>query len=353
DIDSKYIPKLLDPLNTLSTTTTTVAGGYSIIDKDLQQMSNNIIDLLTNGFNGRGEYGRAKATHPYLASIATYYFQLKGKRIRPTLIMLMSRALSPNGCLTSDSILLAQVYEMMHTASLVHDDVLDEATTRRDMKSINMAYSNKLAILCGDYLLARSSGLMTTLKNPEVHELFATVLAELVEGEIMQIKSTGLSFDNYLRKTYLKTATLITNACRSSALLCGCDRATVDIATEFGSNIGMALQIVDDLLDFTSSPEELGKDVLVDLSLGLATAPVLYAAEEYPELEEMVNRRFSATGDVVLANELVLKSNGLVRTRGLAIEYCNKAIQCLLHLPSSESRDLLITLAQTMATRNK
>ncbi|GAM22902.1 hypothetical protein SAMD00019534_060770, partial [Acytostelium subglobosum LB1] len=343
---------LLDPLNSLAKRELS-SNMYKIIESDLQQMTNSIIDSVTNGISGSGQRGSGplRKTHPVLASISSYYFKLKGKRIRPTIILLLSRALGHLSATTQLS--LAEICEMIHTASLVHDDVIDDAATRRDVPSINHTHSNKLAILCGDFLLARSSVILAGLKNHEVTELMATVISDLVEGEFMQIKSAGNSFDAYMKKTYLKTASLITNSCRSTAVLAGADRAMIDLATDFGKHLGLAFQIVDDLLDFTSSSEELGKPASVDLSLGLATAPVLFAAQEFPELETLIERKFSESGDVERARDMVFKSKGIERTRNLAIEHCNKAIQCLMQLPQSEPRDLLINLTHTVVTRNR
>ncbi|EFA81752.1 trans-prenyltransferase [Heterostelium album PN500] len=365
--NDRYTPpsniQLLDPLNNLSTRSS--GDIYKLVDQDLNQMTKNIIDTVTNGISGSGEHagGPSKLTHPVLKSIAAYYFDLKGKRIRPTILLLLARALSIANSAnpanqsaiqpSSVQMRLAEIVEMIHTASLVHDDVIDDADTRRDVPSINHTYSNKLAILCGDFLLSRASVLLSTLKNHEVTELMSTVISDLVEGEFMQIKASGSSFDIYIRKTYLKTASLIANSCRSTAILSGSDRQVIDIATDFGKNLGLAFQIVDDLLDFTSSTESLGKPASVDLSLGLATAPVLFAAQEFPELETLIERKFSMPGDVDEARRLVFQSNGIEKTRSLAIDYCNKAIQSLMLLPPSEPRDLLITLTHTVVTRKR
>jgi len=347
--------ELLDPLGNLHEKKGNEI--FKIVEKDLNQMTNNIITTITEGVSSKSNYSPAptKKTHPVLSSISSYYFQLKGKRIRPTIVLLLSRALSTSGAHANvGQMKLAEIVEMIHTASLVHDDVIDEASTRREVISINHTYSNKLAILCGDYLLARASLLLSSIKNNDVTELMSTALAELVEGEFMQAKSSGaVSFDQYLHKTYLKTSSLITNSCRSTAILSGADSNIVNIATDFGKNLGLAFQIIDDLLDYTSSEEVFGKPVSVDLTLGLATAPVLYATQEFPQLEKLIKRKFSEKGDVEEARSLVLKSKGIEKTRNLAIEYCNKAIQSLLKLPQSEARDILITLSHTVVTRNK
>ncbi|KAN0028376.1 hypothetical protein ACTFIV_010220 [Dictyostelium citrinum] len=344
--------KLLDPLNNLGARKGNEI--FKVVENDLTNMTNNIMKTITDGVSANSSYSPSpsKKTHPILSSISSYYFELKGKRIRPTIVLLLSKALSPT--VHGSQLKLAEIVEMIHTASLVHDDVIDEASTRRDVISINHSYTNKLAILCGDYLLARASVVLSTIRNPDVTECMSTALAELVEGEFMQAKSNGaVSFDSYLQKTYLKTGSLITNSCRSAAILSGADSNIINISTEFGKNLGLAFQIVDDLLDYTGSAEECGKATSVDLTLGLATAPVLYATQEFPQLEKLIKRKFSEIGDVEEAKRLVALSKGIEKTRNLAIEYCNRAIQSLLKLPQSESRDLLITLSHTVVTRTK
>ncbi|EFA78653.1 hypothetical protein PPL_08108 [Heterostelium album PN500] len=348
--------QMLDPLNRLNGQAASHSD-YSLIEQDLNRMSLNIIDSITNGIQGSGEYagGPTQLTHPLLKSIGTYYFEMKGKRIRPTVLLLLARAITSNDCpsepISESQLKLAQVVEMLHTASLVHDDVIDGADTRREMASVNCAYSNKLAILCGNFLTARTIVLLSTLRNHHVTELVSNIISDLVDGELMQIKSNSTSFESYIRKTYLKTASLFANGCRSIAVLSGADANMTNMATEFGKNLGLAFQIIDDLLDVTGSSESLGKPASVDMSLGLATAPVLFALEEYPDLEVLINRKFSESGDVDIANQLVLKSNAIEKTKSLAIEYCNKSIEFLMKLPQSQSRDLLITLTQSKVIR--
>lgn len=173
---------------------------------------------------------------------------------------------------------------MIHTASLLHDDVIDVSLTRRSKPSANAEFGNKMAILAGDFLLARASLALARLRSVQVVELLATVIANLVEGEFMQLKngasggSAASKFDYYLEKTYLKTASLIAKSCKACAILGGCENQVADICYTYGRNVGMAFQLVDDMLDFVVSADQLGKPSNADLKLGLATAPVLYAA---------------------------------------------------------------------------
>lgn len=203
---------------------------------------------------------------------------------------------------------LAEIVELIHTASLLHDDVIDNAVTRRSAVSANLEYGNKMAVLAGDFLLGRASVALARLRDPEVIELMATVIANLVEGEFMQLKNTAHDESNpvwtediisyYLQKTYLKSASLISKSCRSAALLGQSTPEVAEAAYSYGRNLGLAFQLVDDMLDYTISGEELGKPAGADLELGLATAPLIFAWKQSPELGKLVGRKFSREGDV-------------------------------------------------------
>ncbi|KAG5440083.1 hypothetical protein PCK2_000595, partial [Pneumocystis canis] len=226
---------------------------------------------------------------------------------------------------------LAEITEMIHTASLLHDDVIDNSEVRRGMPSGNHVFGSKMAVLAGDFLLGRASIALARLRNAEVIELLATVIANLVEGEFMQLKNIMDKHDNdypvfnnllnnYLKKTYLKTASLIAKSCRASALLGGCTSEIADHAYLYGKNFGLAFQLTDDMLDYMVSEDTFGKPIKTDLKQGLVTAPVLFAWEKYPELTPLIKRKFSHNGDIYrlkqvrerLAKGLVDK--GILRT---------------------------------------
>lgn len=165
-----------------------------------------------------------------------------------------------------------------------------------------------MAVLAGDFLLGRASVALARLRDPEVIELLATVIANLVEGEFMQLKNTALderhpawteeTISYYLQKTYLKSASLISKSCRAAALLGQSTPEIVEAAYSYGRNLGLAFQLVDDMLDYTITADELGKPAGADLELGLATAPLLFAWKEHSELGALVGRKFTADGDV-------------------------------------------------------
>jgi len=254
---------------------------------------------------------------------------------------------------------LGQIVEMIHVASLIHDDVLDESDTRRGGESVHKLYSNKVAVLAGDYLLARASVLLARLENTAVVQIMATALESLVSGEVMQLKSSPesmLQMNSYLKKSYYKTASLICYACRSTALLGGHEygSAVATACEEFGFHLGLAFQIQDDILDFTAAESVLGKPALADMDLGLSTAPILYASVEFKELKPMIMRRFKNKGDKQAALEYLYKSeHAMDNSKGLARFHAQRAVDAILRLPQSEARDSLIRLTHKVITRNK
>ncbi|KAM0811426.1 hypothetical protein AB5N19_11782 [Seiridium cardinale] len=366
-----------------------------IVAKEMKFLTGNIRQLLGSG-------------HPSLDRAAKYYTQAEGKHVRPMIVLLMSRAsalcpktpqlppnetteginssISPLNILrdanpssplanfssnpesTESDILpsqrrLAEITELIHTASLLHDDVIDHSVARRGSPSANLEFGNKMAVLAGDFLLGRASVALARLRNAEVVELLATVIANLVEGEFMQLKNTARDERNpkwseetmtyYLDKTYLKTASLISKSCRAAALLGRADATTVEAAYAYGKNLGLAFQLVDDMLDYTRSEKDLGKPAGADLELGLATAPLLFAWKTNPELGSLVGRKFEQEGDATRARELVYQSNGIEQTRALAEDYAQKAIAALDTFPDSDAKDGLVEMVIKTLKRNK
>jgi hexaprenyl-diphosphate synthase len=215
-----------------------------------------------------------------------------------------------------------------------------------------------MAVLAGDFLLARASVALARLRNVQVLELLASVIANLVEGEFMQLRNGGAGgretrFDYYLEKTYLKTASLIAKSCRAVTVLGGCREEVCGIAYDYGRNVGMGFQLVDDMLDYTAVSSVLGKPAGADLRLGLATAPILYAAREFPEVWELIDRKFCEEGDVERAFEYVGESGGVERTRELAEGYVDAAVGDIMKLPESCARDALVNLTRSVLNRKK
>lgn len=279
-----------------------------------------------------------------LREMSRYYFDKGGKMIRPTISLLMSAACNQQMASSTNSIAdislnqyrIAIVAEMIHSATLVHDDVIDESNTRRGQPTTNARWGNKRAILIGDFILARATKVLCSIGQPQVIETMAVIVEDLVKGELLQLNSPPQSknarFKHYMTKTFYKTGSLFSNSCKSAAMLSGCSESTQHLASEFGRNLGLAFQLIDDVLDYVASASELGKPTASDLRLGLATCPVLFAADEFPELDPLIERRFSQPGDVEKALELVKCSNGLQNSRKLARQHGEAAIENIRQL---------------------
>ncbi|KAJ8035888.1 Decaprenyl-diphosphate synthase subunit 1 [Holothuria leucospilota] len=295
-----------------------------------------------------------------LDKVSQYYFDGKGKAFRPMVVTLVSKACNFHSSKLRDvlpsQLRIAAIAEMIHTASLMHDDVIDAADTRRSQSSINHMWGQKKAILAGDYVMAKASMALARIGNPEVVIILAQVMEDLVKGEFMQLGSkenVNERFSHYLTKTYKKTASLLANSSKAVAILGQCSEEVCNIAFEYGRNIGMAFQLVDDILDFTSTDDALGKPTVADLKLGLATAPVLFAALKHPELNEMIMRRFKGEGDVEKAREAVLKSNSIEEAEYLAYQHSREAVLQIQRLDDSPERRSLEHLTQRLLNRKK
>jgi heptaprenyl diphosphate synthase len=218
------------------------------------------------------------AEDPFLTEIAAHLIKAGGKRQRPAFAMAAALTGSPDGSAVTDSSMLGGVScELVHLGSLYHDDVIDEATTRHFVESVNARWSNLQAILAGDYLLAKASEIAAGL-GTEVAGLLAATIARLCEGQVAELQdafNVGRTEERYVQSIGGKTAALFATSCRIGGLVGGLPREQVDTLTAFGQSYGMAFQIVDDVLDVVASDEELGKPSGHDMVEGTYTLPVL------------------------------------------------------------------------------
>jgi all-trans-nonaprenyl-diphosphate synthase len=314
---------------------------FSPVEEDLRLLTENLKQLVG-------------ARHPILYAAAEHLFGAKGKRVRPAIVLLISRATMSNQEISSKHRRLAEITEMIHTASLVHDDVVDEAETRRGIPTVHSCFGNRVAVLAGDFLFAQSSWYLANLDNLEVVKLLSQVIMDLAEGEIQQGLNrfdASLSIEAYLEKSYYKTASLIANSSKAAGCLSDVSPELREDLYQYGRNLGLAFQIVDDVLDFTSSSETLGKPAGSDLISGNLTAPALYALEEKPSLEVLIDREFAQDGDVENAIALVHDSKGIERSRELATYHAELAVKYLANLPASEERQVLVELADYVLSR--
>ncbi|KAI8868382.1 terpenoid synthase [Ramicandelaber brevisporus] len=268
-----------------------------------------------------------------------------------------------NGTILPTQVRLAEVIEMLHGASLVHDDIIDEADTRRGKPAVHKAFGIRVAVVYGDYVFFRSVTAMDRLRSSEYTEMISVFFKDMCDGEMIHLSNvpaesvgsgkTQFTFDElydfYLKKTYTKAGTLFNHCCRLTAMLGGCTPAVVELATQIGYNLGIAFQFVDDLVDFTHTEEQASKPVQVDIADGFATAPVLFAWQEHSELGDMIVRRFSEPGDVERAMHLVYNSQGIAKTFAALDGYIAKTVDGLSQLPDSLPRNALIAIVKSFA----
>jgi len=320
---------------------TSVTSLFAPVETDLDLLAQNLKSLVG-------------ARHPILSAAAEHLFGAGGKRIRPAIVLLLARATTPDQDILPKHRRLAEITEMIHTASLVHDDVVDEASVRRGVPTVHSSFGNRIAVLAGDFLFAQSSWYLANLDNLRVVKLLSQVIMDLAEGEIQQGLNrfdTDLSIESYLEKSYYKTASLIANSSKAVGVLSQLPEELITQLYNYGRHLGLAFQIVDDILDFTSTDEVLGKPAGSDLKSGNLTAPVLYAMAEKPFLTSLIEREFSEQNDFPQAMELIHQSSGIERSRVLAADHARIAVECLNHLPASAARQALNDMADYVLRR--
>jgi all-trans-nonaprenyl-diphosphate synthase len=320
---------------------TSATSLFTPVEADLRILADNLIQLVGND-------------HPILHKAAKHLFGAGGKRIRPAIVLLISRATMLQQDITQRHRRLAEITEMIHTASLVHDDVVDESDFRRGVPTIHSLFGNRIAVLAGDFFFAQSSWHLANLDNLEVVKLLSQVLMDFAVGEIQQgLKrfEVSASMDTYLQKSYYKTATLFANSAKAAGILSDVSAEMAEDLYEYGRNFGLAFQIVDDILDFTSSSDTLGKPAGSDLKSGNLTSPVLFALEEKPFMSVLIEREFAQPDDLEQALALILDSQGINRSRELAAHHAKLAVDHLAGLPASESRQALIDMTDYVLSR--
>lgn len=269
-----------------------------------------------------------------------------GKRLRPALLLLVSKMLRYDGY---RDVIYGAVIEFIHTATLVHDDIIDEAAIRRGRTSINYRWGNHLTVLVGDYLYTHSMNLALAEGNVDILRLLSNVTIRMIEGEILGLEQNGradISIDDYFDIVGRKTAALFGACCRIPAYLVDAAESTASALFNYGFNLGVCFQLIDDMLDFTSSTEILGKPALSDLKEGKLTLPLILCMPRAAAREKEIIARIAAAksfDDVGPAevNEIVRKYGTLEQTREYAREYANRARAALEGFPPSPALEAL------------
>lgn len=276
-----------------------------------------------------------------------------GKRIRPVFVLLSAKFGNYSIELIKD---VAVSIELIHMASLVHDDVIDDAETRRGRETVKAQWNNRVAMYTGDFLFAKAIDYITTVKHTYAHEVLSHTMIELCLGEIIQIEDKRLldqTIRDYLRRIKRKTAILISASCELGAIASGADAKTVRHLKLFGYYVGMSFQIIDDILDITSTDEQLGKPAGSDLLQGNITLPVLYVKNDptiAPLLSDVLGGTISEEERQRLLQE-IRNSDGIKRAKQVSNMYLQKALNEVKQLPSNSAKKSLQNIALFMSKR--
>ncbi|MGL6123414.1 MAG: octaprenyl diphosphate synthase [Shewanella sp.] len=301
-------------------------------------------------------YKQLESDVALINQLGFYIINGGGKRLRPLLSVLAARAVSYEG---EAHLKLAAIIEFIHTASLLHDDVVDESTLRRGRETANALFGNSASVLVGDFLYTRSFQMMTELDNMKVLRVLADTTNVLAEGEVLQLMNCNdpdTTEESYMRVIYCKTAKLFEAATRLAGVLAGVTPEQELALGNYGKYLGTAFQLTDDLLDYTADSDELGKNIGDDLAEGKPTLPLIYAITHGTDEEKQLIRQAIEQGDGAQAIDKIVAAlhhcGALNYTQQKAIQESEKAIAALSILPDSDYKRALVTLAKISVDRN-
>jgi octaprenyl-diphosphate synthase len=302
---------------------------------------------------------QARSNVQVIAYLADYLRESGGKRVRPALTILANYAVGGDGS-RYNSIRMATVMEFLHTATLVHDDIIDSATTRRNRPTVNALYGNETAVLMGDWLYMSAFETSLAERSLPILDILTHVTRKMTEGELLQLTTLGktdISEQHYLDIIQRKTAFLFSACCEVGAILGGATETEQEALADFGMNLGMAFQLTDDLLDFTSTDDALGKSAGVDLLGGKVTLPLIYLIAAEPAARNLVQAVVTdASYESVARSELhgaVERVGAMERARLRADEYATAARTALDNLPESEFRESLAAIPTYVLDRDR
>ncbi len=284
-----------------------------------------------------------------------------GKRLRPILLLLSSRLVSSNTETTEEAIQLAAVVELIHTSTLVHDDVIDEAKTRRGQASANALWGNQMSVLAGDWLYMQAFQIAMRQRNFSILDILIGLTQTMVEGEFLQMDRLGhidISEADYMELVDRKTASLFNACCRLGAMAGGANDTQSARLGEFAWNLGMAFQLIDDILDFTSKETILGKPVGNDLAEGKVTLPLLYSLvettrEETRMIETILKDRSYERVPFSAVLEIIEKYKGVEKAHERAQQFTARARQVIDTFPDSPYRKAVLTIADIITERDR
>lgn len=313
----------------------------SLMKSDMEKTDNILIDRLNSNVD-------------LINQMSHYIIASGGKRIRPLLLLLCARATNYGG---TEHHAMAVVIELIHTATLLHDDVVDESTTRRNQDTANELWGNAASVLVGDFLYSRAFEILVEPNSMSIMRILSKATNQIAEGEVLQllnIRNANVSQTKYINVIEQKTARLFEAACKIGALLSDSSEKTINSLGDFGLHLGIAFQIIDDALDYESNSTTMGKEVGDDLSEGKITLPMIYALEKTSGSENKILRDAIKTADASNIDKIInilCSVNAFEFTRKIAENESQKALKSLKNIPDSEYRSALKLLCELSINR--
>ena len=314
---------------------------HSLMKSDMEKTDNILIDRLNSNVD-------------LINQMSHYIIASGGKRIRPLLLLLCARATNYGG---TEHHAMAVVIELIHTATLLHDDVVDESTTRRNQDTANELWGNAASVLVGDFLYSRAFEILVEPNSMSIMRILSKATNQIAEGEVLQllnIRNANVSQTKYFNVIEQKTARLFEAACKIGALLSDSSEKTINSLGDFGLHLGIAFQIIDDALDYESNLTTMGKEVGDDLSEGKITLPMIYALEKTSGSENKILRDAIKTADASNIDKIInilCSVNAFEFTRKIAENESQKALKSLKNIPDSEYRSALKLLCELSINR--
>ena len=326
--------------------TATLSRLFANIETDLEQVDTLFKERATSGLD-------------ILNSASMHALGAPGKRLRTALTLLSGKM---NQYRLDKLLFLSVAFEMVHLATLIHDDIVDKALTRRGNPTVNAIWGDQIAILLGDYYFAKTSGLIADMEDPRIDHLFADTVATVCEGTIIEIMTAGqanLTLQSYYEKISHKTAALIAACCKGGAIVGGATESEIEMLYTYGLNLGIAFQIVDDILDYTEDQSTIGKPAGNDLRQGMVTLPLIYALQGHPQnghhqvVQKLLNETSHDEQEVREIIDWVLSGGNTELALKDAYTYADKAREALHHFPASPDRDVLDDVIDFVVRRKR
>lgn len=323
---------------TLSRLLSTIDDDLDVVDRVFQERATSGLDLMN--------------------SASTHLLSSPGKRLRTALTLLSGKLIRYR---FEKLMPLSVAFEMVHLATLVHDDIIDHAATRRGIPTVNSRYGEPVAILLGDYLFAKTAGLIAEVEDFRIDHLFSDTVATVCEGTILELLSVNqvdLSQEHYVERISRKTACLMAACCKGGATVGGGTDAQIGLMYEYGLNLGIAFQIIDDVLDYTGAETTIGKPAGNDLRQGLVTLPLIYALEHSQNghnerIRKLLGEPAKDEGEVEEVVRWVNEGPGIAQAFALARHYATRSRVLLTEFPSSPERQILEELVDFVIARSR